>query len=65
MTHAFSVEIHEYIKEKIAVAEKGKKQADTEGDRHTCRYFEGQLHELLKLREYLTSRVDLKTQKYY
>ena len=65
MTHAFSVEIHEYIKKKIAGAEKGKKQADAEGDGETLRFYEGQLHELLKLRDYLTSKVDLKTQKYY
>ena len=65
MTHEFSVEIHEYIKIKIAEAEKGKKQADTDGDAGTGRFYEGQLHELINLREYLTAKVDLKTQKYF
>ena len=65
MTHEFSVEIHEYIKKKIADAEKGKKQADANGDGETRRYYEGQLHELLNLRNYISQRIDLKTQKYY
>jgi hypothetical protein len=65
MTHEFSVEIHEYIKTKIAEAQKGKKQADADGDAESGRFYEGQLHELLNLRDYLTAKVDLKTQKYY
>ena len=65
MTHEFSVEIHEYIKIKIAEAQKGKKQADADGDAESGRFYEGQLHELINLREYLTAKVDLKTQKYY
>jgi len=65
MTHTFSVEIHDYIKRKITAAEKGKKQADAESDAETRQFFEGQLHELSNLREYLTAKVDLKTQKYY
>ena len=65
MTHEFSVEIHEYIKTKIQTAEKGKKQAEAQDDNETRRFYEGQLHELLNLRDYLTAKVDLKTQKYY
>ena len=65
MTHEFSVEIHEYIKIKIAEAQKGKKQADASRDAESGRFYEGQLHELMNLREYLTAKVDLKTQKYY
>ncbi len=65
MTHEFSVEIHAYIKKKILAAEKGKKQAESQDDNETRRFYEGQLHELLNLREYLTGKVDLKTQKYY
>ena len=65
MTHEFSVEIHEYIKTKILDAEKGKKLAEANDDNETRRYYEGQLHELLHLRDYISQRIDLKTQKYY
>ena len=65
MTHEFSVEIHEYIKKKILDAEKGKKQAEADDDNKTRRYYEGQLHELLNLRDYISQRIDLKTQKYF
>lgn len=65
MAHEFSVEIHNYITNKIDIAEKGKKQADKKGDVKTRRFFEGQLYELLNLRLYLTEKIDLKTQKYY
>ena len=65
MTHEFSVEIHEYIKKKVLAADKGKKQAEAEDDCETRRFYEGQLHELLNLREYLSKRIDLKTQKYF
>ena len=65
MTHEFSVEMHAYIKKKILAAEKGKKQAETQDDNETRRFYEGQLHELLNLRKYLSKRIDLKTQKYF
>ena len=47
-----------------SVAE-GKKQAEAQDDNGTRRYYEGQLHELLHLRDYISQRIDLKTQKYY
>ncbi len=65
MTHEFSVEIHAYIKTKLLAAEKGKQQAEAQDDNETRRYYEGQLHELLHLRDYISERIDLKTQKYY
>ena len=65
MTHKFSVEIHEFIKKKIIAAEKGKMRAEAQNDVETRRFYEGQLHELLNLREYLNERIDLKTQKYF
>ena len=65
MTHEFSVEIHEYIKKKVLAADQGKKQAEAQDDGETRRFYEGQLHELLNLREYLSERIDLKTQKYF
>ncbi len=65
MTHEFSVEIHAYIKKKILAAEKGKTQAEAQDDNQTRRFYEGQLHELLHLRDFISERIDLKTQKYY
>ena len=65
MTHEFSVEIHAYLKKKILAAEKGKTQAEAQDDKESGRFYEGQLHELLYLREYLSKRIDLKTQKYF
>ena len=65
MAHEFSVEIQNYISEKLAVAEKKKKDAEKQNDFETQQFYEGQIKELLTFREYLTERIDLKTQKYY
>ena len=65
MAHIFSVEIQNYISEKLAVAEKKKKDAEKQNDFETQQFYEGQLKELLTFREYLTEKIDLKTQKYY
>jgi hypothetical protein len=65
MVHAYSVEVHDYISEKIAIAEKKSKKAHKQNDFETQRFYQGQLKELFKMREYLTMRIDLKTQKYY
>jgi hypothetical protein len=65
MAHEYSVEIQNYISKKIAVAEEEKEKAEKLDDFETQRFYEGQLKELLNIREYLTERVDLKTQQYY
>jgi len=65
MAHIYSVEIQNYISEKLAVAEKKKKDAEKQNDFETQQFYEGQLKELLTFREYLTEKIDLKTQKYY
>ena len=65
MAHEYSVKIHHYITGKIETARKLKKAAQAQDDRETLRFYEGQLHELLAIREYLSAKVDLKTQKYY
>ena len=65
MAHEYSVEIHQYITDKIESAGKLKKEAQAQNDRETMQFYEGQLHELLAIREYLSAKVDLKTQKYY
>ena len=65
MAHEYSVAIHNYISEKISVAEEKKKKEEKHNDFETQQFSEGQLKELFKIRKYLTERIDLKTQKYY
>lgn len=65
MPHAFSVEIHCYLSEKIKLVREGKEAAIQKGDIDVERYFDGKLLELVNLRHYLTENFDLKTQKYY
>ena len=65
MAHAYSVEVHNYISEKIAIAEEEDEKAQKQDDFETQRFYQGQLKELFKMREYLTKSIDLKTQKYY
>jgi hypothetical protein len=65
MPHAFSVEIHDYLSRKILLAEENKKQAIREKNRAVQFYCEGQLLELVTIRQYLTENIDLKTQIYY
>ncbi len=65
MPHIFSVEIHEYLSTKIEHAEGKRKQAIGDNDESLQRTLEGELLELVKMRQYLTENIDLKTQKYY
>ncbi len=65
MPHAFSVEIHNYLSDKILMMEETKKKSMEEKNRSCERYCEGQLLELKTMRKYLTENFDLKTQIYY
>ena len=65
MTHEYSIQIHDYLAEKIALAEQKKKEAAKAGQTENRRFHEGQLSELFKIRAYLSEKIDLKTQKYY
>ena len=65
MVHAYSVEIHNYISKKIALAEEEKRQAEKKGDVETQKFHEGQLKELFEIRAYLTEKIDLKNRDYY
>jgi hypothetical protein len=60
MPNEFSIEIHEYLSQKITEAEKAvaKKSANTA-------YFQGQLEELYQIRTYLKENIDLKNFIYY
>ena len=63
--HEYSVKIHQYIRQRIAFAEKMKKEAHRQNDFETQRFYEGQLKELFNIRQYLTGKIDLNTQRYY
>ena len=65
MANEYLVEIHKYISAKIVSAENEKKTADANNDLDSKRFYEGQLREWLKMRQYLANKVDLKTQKYF
>lgn len=65
MANQFSVEIHQYISEKIAAATRQQKKAEAANDSAARRFHSGQLYELEKIREYMAQNIDLKTQKYY
>ncbi|CAB1058545.1 hypothetical protein D1BOALGB6SA_3301 [Olavius sp. associated proteobacterium Delta 1] len=65
MANEYSVAIHNFISDKIAAAENNNKDAAKENDLASARYYEGQLLELYKTRQYLNKKIDLKTQKYY
>ena len=65
MTNQYSIEIHNYISERIITAEDRKKLAENQNDLQLKRFYEGQLQELFEIREYLARTVDLKTQRYY
>ena len=65
MPHIFSVEIHEYLSTKIEQAESKRMQGIENNDMSQQRHLEGELLELMEMRQYLTENIDLKTQKYY
>jgi len=45
MSHVYSVEIQNYISEKLRVAEEKKKDAERQNDLETQQFYEGQLKE--------------------
>ena len=60
MPNEYSVEIHKYLSEKIAEAEKTIEES-REGNPNS----QGQIDELLWLGEYLSVNIDLKNFTYY
>ncbi len=65
MAHEYSVQVHGWIKEKISRAKDGIKTARNNNDADNENYYNGQLEQLLEIRQYLTDRIDLNTQQYY
>ena len=65
MANEYLIDIHNYISDRLVSAENKKKEADADADLASRRFFEGQLEEWRQMRNYLASKVDLKTQKYF
>ena len=65
MANQYSVEIHQYISEKIDTATRQQRKAEDAGDSAARRFYAGKLYELEKIRKYMAQNIDLKTQKYY
>jgi hypothetical protein len=60
MPNEYSVEIHNYLTQKIIEAEKA---VASKGERSAC--YQGQLDELYWIRAYLRENIDLKSFIYY
>ena len=65
MAHEYSVTIHQYITDRISSMKKKELVAKKQNDIERYQFYRGQLQELFTIREYLTEKVDLQTQKYY
>ena len=65
MAHEYSVQIHNWITQKIERVKTQKISAEKINDVEAIEYSAGQLEELLYLQNYLAEHIDLKTQTYY
>ena len=60
MPNEYSIEIHRYLTEKISEAQKILEQSDKENPN-----LQGQIDELLWIRQYMSDNIDLKDFTYY
>lgn len=65
MAHEYSVQVHDWIKQKMAEAASELKKAEQEADPVKESYSKGMLGQLNEIRQYLTDQIDLDTHKYY
>ncbi len=65
MPNQYAIEIHDYVSERIKWTEEMKEQAGGQRNLPLKRFYEGQLKEWMKMREYMDRTRDLKTQQYY
>ena len=65
MTHEYSVLIHEWINTKKQRLSLQINQAEQDKDKEVLAYCQGQLDELITLRNYMTDHIDLDTQTYF
>ncbi len=61
MPNDYSIEVHKYLSDKIAEAERALKL----GDQDIAAHARGQLEELQWIRRYLQENIDLKNFTYY
>ena len=64
MTHEYSVQIHNWITNKIEQIKSQKRASEQKDDAEKIEYLSGQLEELMFLQSYLTEHTDLITQTY-
>ena len=65
MSHDYSVQVHNWITQKIELVETQKISAEKRNDTEVTEYLAGQLEELLFFQDYLAKHIDLKTQTYF
>jgi hypothetical protein len=65
MPNEYAVDIHNWITEKIKVARRQIASSEAADKREELGYWNGQLEELLWLRDYFKQQVDLKGFEYY
>lgn len=65
MAHQYSVEIHEFLGEKLKEIHSALEEARSKGEETAIRYQEGRLELLNQMRKHMTDKFDLANQKYY
>lgn len=65
MAHAYSVQIHNWISERVSDLNVKIKAAKVADDVLNQAYFSGQLEELKRIRKHLSEKIDLDTQTYF
>jgi hypothetical protein len=65
MAHEYSVQVHEWISQRMDAVKQDLKLPEAGNDAGQKNYLAGQLQELQDIRQYLTDKVDLNTQEYY
>ncbi len=65
MAHEYSIQVHAWLKEKIDNVNMNLKQVREKNDSQKESYYKGQREQLREIRQYLTDKIDLDTQKYY
>ena len=62
MVSQYSIGIHDFIDRKIETIKDLRQKAESMSNLHEKSFYDGQLQELLKIRDYMAQHVDLKTQ---
>jgi hypothetical protein len=65
MAHQYSVEIHDYISNRLESAQSALKDAQTSGSDLSVKNAEGRIHALMQLRTMMTEKFDLMNRRYF